>query len=175
MRSIKMDTEGVSPVVATLLMISITVTLAGTVFLTASYYQSMAEGEPEIFVVDVDIQEDGLEEIYGDGGPTGHTYSSLSVSSTHRTIKWERYKVMIDGERVFTVTSRQLTANQVPDASDDPGPTNSGRTSPGMVQYFTEEGYRDDFRPLETGKTYHVVIVNINEQNVVWMGDVTAS
>jgi hypothetical protein len=44
-----------------------------------------------------------------------------------------------------------------------------------MSQYFTEEGYRDDFRPLERGDTYQVIIVNVHDQRVVWIDDVIAS
>ncbi len=174
MRSIKIDEEGVSPVIATILMIGITVVLAGSVFLISGYYTSLAEGEPEIFVVDVEIDPTGIEEIDSDGGSTGHTYSTLKISSTHKVINWEKYKVTIDGERVFTIPDSKITATNVPDASDDPAPVNSGKTLVGNDQYFTEESYRDDYRPLTQGTSYYVVVVNLDDNRVVWWGYVIA-
>jgi len=79
-----------------------------------------------------------------------------------------------EDDRVFTVPSKVISHNQVPDASDDPGPKNKGKTPVGITQYFTEEGYRDDFAPMVKGESYNVVIVNIRDNQVVWSGDVIA-
>ncbi|MGA1872155.1 MAG: archaellin/type IV pilin N-terminal domain-containing protein [Thermoplasmatota archaeon] len=174
MRNLRSDDAGVSPVIATIILIGITVSLAGTVYLMTDNYSKMAGDKPEIFVADMEIDVDGVIEVDAEGHPTGHTYSALVVSPIHRHIEWGDYKVTIDGERVFTVMDRHVTSTQVPDASDDPSPVNSGRTVVGAEQYLTEEGYREDFRPLQRGGIYYVVIVNLVENEIVWKGDVRA-
>ncbi|MGA1820371.1 MAG: archaellin/type IV pilin N-terminal domain-containing protein [Thermoplasmatota archaeon] len=171
---VRADDRGVSPVVATLLMIGLTVSLAGSVYVMTIKYSDMAEGKPEIFVCDMEIDVDGVIEVDANGRLTGHTFSALMVSPLHRMIDWANYKVTLEGEMVFTVPDRYITSGQVPDASDDPGPTNSGRTIVGDTKYLTEEGLRNDFNPLKKGGKYDVVIVNIKENRVVWSGDVKA-
>jgi flagellin-like protein len=174
MRHIEVEDKGVSPVIATVLMLGITVTLASTVFLISGEYISMADGGPEMFIVDVEIDHDGIREAGSEGRGDGHTYSALMIESTHRMIDWSEYKATVDGSKIFTVPSKVISHNQVPDASDDPGPKNKGKTPVGAIQYFTEEGYRNDYEPMVKGDTYEVVIVNIEDNRVVWSGDIRA-
>jgi flagellin-like protein len=174
MRHIKLDEKGVSPVIATVLMLGITVTLASTVFLISGEYIEIAGGGPEIFIVDIELDPDGIREAGSEGRGEGHTYSAVVITSTHRMIDWSDYKVTVDESKVFTVPSKVISRNQVPDASDDPSPVNKGKTPVGLSQYFTEEGFRNDYQPLMKGEKYDVVIVNIDDTSVVWSGEVIA-
>jgi flagellin-like protein len=174
MRQKKVDDSGVSPIIATLLMIGITVTLASSVFLLSNEYMEMAEGEPELFMIEVELDSDGIIEAGSEGRGPEHTYSAVKIESINRMIDWSKYKVTVDGGKVFTVPSRMISQNQVPDASDDPGPRNSGKTPVGEIQYFTEERFRDDLESMVKGQTYRVIIVNLAENRVVWSDDVRA-
>ena len=168
------DIEGVSPIVGTLLMIAITVSLSGSVYLMASNYQNMAHGGVEIVNIRVSVHTKGIQEVYSDGTPTGHTYSGLKVEVMSKSFQWGHYKVILASEVVFTVPSSTVLVGEIPDANDEPAPYNYGGTFAGGEQWFSEEAYRNDLLPLTYGTYYDVRIVNINTNSLVWRGEVRA-
>ncbi len=154
MKSITKDIRGVSPVIGTLLMIAITVSLSGTVYIMTSQYTDMAQGGPEIVNIKVSLYAKGIKETDPDGTPNDHTYSGLKIEIISNSMLWSKYKVLLDAEKVFTIPFKYIAEGTIPDANDDPEPENYGRTFAGEEQWFSEEGYRNDFLPLTAGKYY---------------------
>lgn len=174
MRSILKDKKGVSPVIGVILMIGVTITLAGSVYIMAGTYIGMAEGEPEIVNVEVDIVADGISE-YSEENTVVHRYSGVKIDIISGIFDWGNYKVLVNSKRVFTVPSNVVPVGSVPDASTDPGPTNFGRSQAGEHQWFTENGYREDFMPMKTGTPYNVKIINIQTNQLVWENDIEST
>ncbi|MFW3145796.1 MAG: hypothetical protein ACMUIE_03175 [Thermoplasmatota archaeon] len=172
MKKVFRDDEGSSVVIATLLLVSLTVLMAGALYLISVQYTDMDENTPEIMNIKVSISSMGITELDGSGSETGLFYSALIIENREGVIDWSEYRITVASEQVFSVPSDTLQRSDVPDASDDPAPHNSGRTSAGGAQYFTEEDYRSDFHPLTKGSTYLVRIINVNRNAVVWVDDV---
>lgn len=172
MRKIFRDNIGSSVVIATLLLVSLTVLMAGALYLVSVQYTDMSDSTAEIMNIKVSISSMGITEVDGSGAETGFFYSALIIENREGYLDWSEYRITVASEQVFTVPSDTLQRSEVPDASDDPAPRNSGRTSAGGAQYFTEEDHRSDFHPLQKGSTYIVRIVNVNRNAVVWVDDV---
>jgi len=174
MRSFKVNKKGVSPVLGVLLMIGITVVLSGSVYLMSNSYIGDAGGEPEIVNVMVNIDANGVSEYGPEDQTVVHRYSGVSVEIISGTFDWSEYKFLVNSRRVFTVPTNAVSHGQIPDASMEPQPWNSGKSSAGEYQWFTENGYRDDFQPMRAGSTYNVKIVNIETNQLVWENDIEA-
>lgn len=82
----KEDLSGVSPVIGVILMVSITVVLAGVVFVWASSFTNQAEGEPSYFHVKPTLTTTG--------GP--HPDQLLTVEVLNGEIEWEEFSVKIE-------------------------------------------------------------------------------
>jgi len=171
----RMDRSGVSPVIGVLLMLTLTVMLSGSVWLAVNTYASDAEGGPEIVNVRVSIETSGIREVSDDGTPTGRTYSGLRIEVISGTYEWQRYKVLVDGKKMFTVGSELIREGSVPDGNSEPAPLNYGVSQAGEVQWFTEDGLRSDLSPLMRLNEYDVRIVNLGTDSMVWQREVLAT
>lgn len=168
------DNNGVSPVIGVILMVSITIILAGSVYLISNSYINDAGGEPEIINIRVDIDVNGIEERSSEDGTLVHTYSGIHIDVISDTFDWENYKIIVNSKRVFTIRSNSVNVGEVPDASSDPAPENWGKTNAGGNQWFTEHGYRDDLLPMRIGGEYSVKVVNTATNTLVWQNTIIA-
>ena len=83
--------DGVSPVIAVILMVAITVVLAGVVVLWVTRLSKTEEEGPEMLTLDVKLYDTTNDyiEIYNNGGGT---------------INWANYKITIDGQSIGTLS-----------------------------------------------------------------------
>ncbi len=151
--------DGVSPVIAVILMVAITVVLAGVVFLWAQSFTDEAGGGGEILNVRGTIDANGFAD------DTPDSYSGLEIEVISGTVSWSEYKVTIEGVQVYTETqAAALTA------------ANAGSSSAGESQWFTIATYEVVAgTPLVAGTEYNVKIVNIGDNVVVWEDDIIAT
>ena len=156
MKAMKKNTLGVSPVIAVILMVAITVVLAGVVFLWAQSFTDEAGGGGEILNVKGSIDANGLV----DGTPT--TYTVLTIETISGTVDWSLYKVTVGGVQVYDVASLTTT----PDTS------NGLTASAGDSTYFSVAAWTT---LLTAGTEYNVKIVNIGENALVWEDDIIAT
>jgi flagellin-like protein len=89
---ISKDRKGVSPVIGVILMVAITVVLAGVVFVWASSFTNQAEGEPSYFHVDPQITTTGGI----------HPDQRLTVEVMEGKIEWNLFSVKIDNVELNT-------------------------------------------------------------------------
>ncbi len=82
----KKDLIGVSPVIAVILMVAITVVLAGVVFIWASSFTNQAQGEPSYFHVRPSLTTTGGI----------HPDQKLTVEILNGKIEWDQFSVKID-------------------------------------------------------------------------------
>ncbi len=140
--------DGVSPVIAVILMVAITVVLAGVVVLWVTRLSKTEEEGPEMLTLDVKLYDDDINgdymEIYNNGGGT---------------INWANYKITIDGTPIA-------------------GTTDSTSWTDGTANLETEVGEKVtiDFstNQFEAGLEYTVKVTNIKTQKVVWEQDIIA-
>ena len=145
--------DGVSPVIAVILMVAITVVLAGVVVLWVTRLSKTEEEAPEILNLDVKMYS---------GNTTSETTAaddddSLVFTVLSGTVNWNNYKITIDGTTIWSPGNGWSAS--------------ATTTSAGESVTFTEQGTN---KAISTGETYNVKIINIEQQKVVWEKDVVA-
>jgi flagellin-like protein len=156
MKAMKKNVLGVSPVIAVILMVAITVVLAGVVFLWAQSFTDEAGGGGEILNVKASIDVNGLT------GASGGPYSLVTVEVISGSVDWSQYKITVDGVQIYDVAT--LATN--------PDITNGESASAGDSEYFSIAAWST---PLAAGTEYNVKIVNIGENALVWEDDIIAT
>ena len=160
MKAMKKNTLGVSPVIAVILMVAITVVLAGVVFLWAQSFTDEAGGGGEILNVKGSIDVNGFAD--NTATPVEHVHSVLTIETISGTVDWSLYKVTVGGVQVYDVASLTTT----PDTS------NGLTASAGDSTYFSVAAWTT---LLTAGTEYNVKIVNIGENALVWEDDIIAT
>ncbi|MGA1793782.1 MAG: type IV pilin [Thermoplasmatota archaeon] len=89
MKALKKNDLGVSPVIAVILMVAITVVLAGVVFLWAQSFTDDAGG---------DVEKMNVKGVIDDSD------DDLIIEVISGKITWGNYKVTVDGSQLTTVT-----------------------------------------------------------------------
>lgn len=91
MKAMKKNDLGVSPVIAVILMVAITVVLAGVVFLWAQSFTEDAGDSVKTLSVDMELDA-------GDG--------TLTITPLKGNIDWSEYKIICNGDEItFTGTT----------------------------------------------------------------------
>lgn len=103
MKAMKKNDLGVSPVIAVILMVAITVVLAGVVFLWAQSFTDDAEGGVETINVKGSL-DDSANELY------------LEVISG--TLEWADYKIMVNGTTQLSTTDTSSSAGSTATFTD---------------------------------------------------------
>lgn len=97
MKAMKKNDLGVSPVIAVILMVAITVVLAGVVFLWAQSFTDDADGDVENLDITVSI--------------SGAT-DAMTIQVTSGTYTWSEYRVTVDGATLDTPSVATTSAGQ---------------------------------------------------------------
>jgi len=129
--------DGVSPVIAVILMVAITVVLLS---------------------LDVHAYDDSTANTAGGDSD----YIKFTVLSG--TVDWSEYKITLEGT---TIWNGAATTNW-----DGPSSTTTGAGETAQFSYTGDQADSDS--PIETGNTYNIKIINIEQQKVIWERDVTA-
>ena len=95
MKSMKKNDMGVSPVIAVILMVAITVVLAGVLYLWVS---SLADTDKETDLLDMKI------EAFADA-TVANDYDKIEVTVNSGTVNWAEYKLTVDGEQWYTASA----------------------------------------------------------------------
>jgi flagellin-like protein len=135
----KEDQIAVSPVIAVILMVAITVVLSGVVFVWATSFANDAEGEPYYFHVEPKITTT----------PENHPDQVLIVSIISGTIKWNEYTVKIN-EIVLNTSTNEDKAGEI-EIFDIP----NGDYPTGGID-------------LQIGSVYHLKIISIDQNRIVF-------
>ncbi len=135
----KKDLIGVSPVIAVILMVAITVVLAGVVFIWASSFANQAQGEPSYFHVRPSLTT------------TGGTNPDqrLTVELLNGKIEWDQFSVKIDDIEL------NVTANI----------DNAGDMEIFDVPHFD---YPSGGLLLEVGTHYTLKIISLDQNKIVF-------
>mgnify|MGYP003572387586 CR=1 FL=1 len=158
MKALKKNDMGVSPVIAVILMVAITVVLAGVVFLWAQSFTNEAGGGVENLNLRGSIDVNGIN----DGI---NTFSVLELEVLSGTIEWSEYQITIAGTTVYDVA----------DLTTTPDTANGETTSAGQTGYFSVAAYSDAATPLTAASEYTIKIVNIGDNQVVWEDNIIAT
>jgi flagellin-like protein len=142
-RIFKCGDKAVSPVIAVILMVAITVVLAGTVFIWASSFSNETQGAPTYYNVRITITTD-------EGTPPTQR---LRVELVEGTIHWSSFQVKIN-ELSLTTT------NEEDNAGDDEIFSVPGSSNPG--------GGLD----LSLGTSYVIKIISIDHQRTVYNDEI---
>ncbi|MBN1389852.1 MAG: type IV pilin [Candidatus Thermoplasmatota archaeon] len=155
MKAIRKNDMGVSPVIAVILMVAITVVLAGVVFLWAQSFTDDAGGDVETLNIRGEIDVNGLTVSSVD-------YSCLSLEVISGKIDWTKYKVTIETTVVYTSSTTAI------------GTANTGESNAGDTAFFSATTLTGT-DALVSGTEYSVKIVNIGDNKVVWDNDIIAT
>lgn len=141
--------DGVSPVIAVILMVAITVVLAGVVVLWVTRLSKTEEEAPEILKLDVSIY-------VTDSG----AYMTID-NNGGGNIKWTNYKITIDGTpiKVEDSSNNIYWENGLCKGSNE---TNVGERE--TLMSITDPSITSS----DVGDTLTVKIINIKTQDVVW-------
>jgi flagellin-like protein len=139
MKAMKKDLAGVSPVIAVILMVAITVVLAGVVFLWAQSFTEDAGGGAQTVSVDLELSDDGA------------AVTELTITPLRGDIQWADYKLIFNGHEIDT--SALVTSTVGIDEVIDVDGTN----------YVVPAAYA----ALTVGQEYNVKMIYIEDQSVV--------
>ena len=140
---------GVSPVIAVILMVAITVVLAGVVFLWAQSFTDEAGGDVE----NVNIKASAYDNDDSAASPATHDYITFEIISG--TYDFDDYRVTVDGTTVsVTDTETEYSAGQT------------------VTLDASTETTSELFEPSDS---VTIKMVNIAENKVVWEDDVIAT
>ncbi|MCU0799371.1 MAG: type IV pilin [Candidatus Thermoplasmatota archaeon] len=153
----KKNDMGVSPVIAVILMVAITVVLAGVVFLWAQSFTNEAGGTVKNLNVRGDIDANGIVV----AGPV--YYPVLTIEVISGKIVWSDYKVTINGVSVWDVADL-VTAPETIAAGTNTVTSNAGDTA-----YFSHSTLA-----VTSGTEYSVKVVHIKENKIVWEANIIA-
>ena len=95
MKGMKKNDMGVSPVIAVILMVAITVVLAGVLYLWVS---SLADTDKETDLLDMKI------EAFADS-TVANDYDKIEVTVNSGTVNWAEYKLTVEGEQYYTASA----------------------------------------------------------------------
>jgi len=155
--------DGVSPVIAVILMVAITVVLAGVVVLWVTRLSQTQEEAPEVLNLEVHLYNGGTSD-EGSSAATDGDYLEFTVLSG--SVKWSNYKITIAGTSIYGDGT----------SGDDwtMSPSTTTTTAGETIKF--QEGTSSGPTPIaiDTGETYNIKIINIEQQKVVWEKDVTA-
>lgn len=137
--------SGVSPVIAVILMVAITVVLAGVLYLWVSSLADTDEGAETLNV---------KAEAYADSNVAD--VDKVVIEVIGGTITWGDYKVTVAGEQWYTATA-------------------SGSAGDSVTFYDEGAGAPADAEPgFDVGNELTIKIVNLGDNKVVWEKDLTA-
>lgn len=135
--------KAVSPVIAVILMVAITIVLAGVVFIWAGSFANDAEGEPEFFNVKPELTTTG----------GNHPDQDLTIEIVSGTINWPEFTVRLN-EVDLNVSSNEVNAGDT-ETLDVP---NGDFPSGGLT--------------LQTGSVYRLKIISIDNNRIVFNDDI---
>lgn len=142
----RMDNDhqsGVSPVIAVILMVAITVVLSGVVYIWASSFANQAEGSPEYFNVKPELTTTG----------GNHPDQLLTIDILSGDIIWSEFNVRLN-DVVINVSTEQDKAGES-EIMDIP---NGDYASGGLL--------------LSPGSEYRLKIISIDNNRIVFNDDV---
>jgi len=145
MKAMKKNDLGVSPVIAVILMVAITVVLAGVVFLWAQSFTDDAEGDVRSLNIKVSLYSD-----------TADAADKLEIEVLGGTIIWTDYKVVVFGEATITDTDG-------PDSGATDDKSNAGDTA-----VFNLDG---DGSTINAGEGYKVQIIDLEGNKVIYTNE----
>ena len=150
MKAMKKNDMGVSPVIAVILMVAITVVLAGVVFLWAQSFTDDTGGTVETLNIKATATSDGTD-------------NYLIIEVMGGSVDFTKYQVKLtevgDPTNSVTFDSTDL---------DVPATTtyNAGDTAS-----FTSTSGTDLLTLITTGNSMNVKIINIGDNKIVWEND----
>ncbi len=147
MKALKKNDMGVSPVIAVILMVAITVVLAGVVFLWAQSFTEDADGGVETLNIKVAAYQD----------ETNSAADKLEIEVLGGTIVWGDYTVKVDGVEWLLFDDGDGVAGNTK--------TTAGQTA---VYYSDADGESGDFLK---GESYKVQIINLEQNKVVFTNE----
>ena len=160
MKGMKKNDMGVSPVIAVILMVAITVVLAGVLYLWVS---SLADTDDTFTTLSFDAEMHN--------GPLAATTDDTLTLNLLKgdTITWTNYRVTIDGVLFYDGTA--TTANAVI------APTTA---AVGVKTTFTNVNTETPAVAVltggfVTGTSYDIIVVELSSGNTVWKGIVRAA
>ena len=140
----KFDDEAVSPVIAIILMVAITVVLAGVLYVWVTSLADTTAGVGQLrFDAEIEIDDSAL--------PNGEAYLTL----THRggdVVTWGDYKVTMDGKTVTPDTATETSVGE----------------SATFTYAFTVAN------EMESQEKYIARIINLETDNIDWEDEITA-
>lgn len=158
-KGMKMD-AGVSPVIAVILMVAITVVLSGVVFIWAQSFTGEADDSVEIINIRGIIDVNGVTDT---STVPGTSYTGLKLDLISGRMIWSDYRITVDDTEVFTISeSGSADLSTFPTA-------NSGTTVAGSSIWFSADTF--DTAPLVVGAHYKIKIINIAKDKIAWEDD----
>ncbi len=145
--------DGVSPVIAVILMVAITVVLAGVVVLWVTRLSKTEEEGPEMLTLDVKLYSDGTMTIDNNGGGK---------------ITWTNYKITIDGVGIAGTSDYNNDNTNETWSDGTPGSTVETDVGERLTITLTTPS------SITVGQEYTVKVVNLATQKVVAEYEVTA-
>jgi flagellin-like protein len=145
MKAMKKDLAGVSPVIAVILMVAITVVLAGVVFLWAQSFTEDAGGGAKTLSVELELMEDPDAAL-----PDVTAETDLVITPLKGNIIWADYQLIFNGAVIDTSALAAVTTNV------------------GIDQTIDVSGAAE----LTVGTEYTVKMIFIEDQSVILDTDV---
>jgi len=144
---------GVSPIIAIILMVAITVVLAATIYVWVSGMGGGGGTKIALSMSQIDVKDDGAS---GD-------YVEYRVDSVSGGPGWEDIKILVGGTVAWDGTSAQngyaITVDGTAIAA--------GAISPGQIIKITDSGSAD---LVDVGDS--VTIIDIDSGQVIWSADI---